>query len=76
MQIYFNTRDAARKQQFGKFIDNGADAPKGKRYARKLSGISGNAHQRKIALKKAIREATYNTIMEKCRKIWNSYRSV
>lgn len=76
MQIYFNTREAARKQAIGKYIDNGTDAPKGKRYARKIAGISGNAHQRKIALKKAMREASYNAIMNKCRKTWNSYGSV
>ena len=57
MQIYFNTRTEARNAaSLGKFIDNGAESPKGKRYARKIAGISGNAHQRKIAMKKAIRD--------------------
>jgi hypothetical protein len=55
MLIFFPSRDAARKATIGKFVDNGQDAPKGSRYARKVSGISGNAHQRKIALKRAMR---------------------
>lgn len=55
MQIFFNTRTEARNAPFGKMIDHGPEAPKGKRYARKIAGISGNAHQRKIALKKAMR---------------------
>jgi len=56
MQIFFSTRTEARNAvSLGKFIDHGVEAPKGKRYARKLSGISGNAHQRKIAMKKAMR---------------------
>ena len=36
MQIYYKSRDAARKATFGKFKDNGAIAPKGKRFAREL----------------------------------------
>jgi hypothetical protein len=36
MQVYFKSRDAARKATFGKFKDNGAIAPKGKRFAREL----------------------------------------
>lgn len=55
MFIFFNSRESARKATFGKLIDNGANAPKGQRFARKLSGISGNAHQRKIAMKRILR---------------------
>ena len=36
MQVYFKTRDAARKATFGKFKDNGQQAPQGKRFAREL----------------------------------------
>lgn len=36
MQVYFKTREAARKATFGKLKDNGATAPKGKRFAREL----------------------------------------
>ncbi len=36
MQVYFKTREAARKATFGKFKDNGAIAPNGKRFAREL----------------------------------------
>ena len=36
MQFYFKTREAARQAKFGKFKDNGANAPKGKRFAREL----------------------------------------
>ena len=39
MQIYFKTRDAARKATFGKFKDNGQQAPQGKRFARELQTI-------------------------------------
>lgn len=51
MQIYFKTRDSARKSPIGAYVDNGSDSPKGRRYARKIGGISGNAHQRKVAMK-------------------------
>ena len=36
MQIYFKTRESARKAKFGKFKDNGQQAPQGKRFAREL----------------------------------------
>lgn len=36
MQIYFKTREAARKATFGKFKDNGKDSQQGKRFAREL----------------------------------------
>lgn len=57
MQIYFSSRNAARSATFGTMVDNGTEAPKGKRFARKLCGISGNAKQRKQAVKRAIRMA-------------------
>ena len=57
MFIYFTSRDKARAATVGRMVDNGPDAPKGKRYARKLSGISGNSRQRKQAGKRAIRMA-------------------
>lgn len=55
MQIYFKSRDAARQATFGKMIDNGPDAPKGQRYARRLTGISGNSKQRKQQTKRILR---------------------
>ncbi len=39
MQIYYKTREAARKAKFGKFKDNGAISPQGKRFARELQTI-------------------------------------
>ena len=36
MQIYYKTREAARKATFGKYKDNGQQAPHGKRFAREL----------------------------------------
>lgn len=36
MQIFFRTREAARQAKFGKFKDNGQQAPNGKRFAREL----------------------------------------
>ena len=36
MQVYFKTREAARKATFGKFKDNGKDSQQGKRFAREL----------------------------------------
>ena len=36
MQVYFKTREAARKAKFGKFKDNGKDSQQGKRFAREL----------------------------------------
>jgi hypothetical protein len=55
MIIFFNSRESARKATFGKLFDAGVEAPKGQRYGRKVTGLSGNAHQRKVALKKAMR---------------------
>lgn len=52
--IYFSSRDKARNASFGKFVDMGTDAPKGKRFARKLSGISGNSKQRRKQLRSII----------------------
>lgn len=57
MQVFFNTRTAARQATFGKMVDNGPTAPQGKRYARELSGISGNSKQRKQAVKRVIHMA-------------------
>lgn len=34
--IYFKTRAAARAVKSGKLVDNGADAPAGKRWGRKI----------------------------------------
>lgn len=51
MMIYFASRTAARSVTFGKLVDNGPDAPKGQRYGRKLSGISGNSRQRRRAVR-------------------------
>ena len=40
MQIYFKSRELARKATFGKFKDNGVTAPKGKRFARELLNVN------------------------------------
>lgn len=36
MQVFFYTRDKARKASFGKLVDNGATAQHGKRFAREI----------------------------------------
>jgi len=40
MQIYFKSRDAARKAMFGKFKDNGKESQQGKRFARELTNVN------------------------------------
>ena len=39
MLVYFKNREAMRKAKFGSAVDNGKDAPKGKRFARKLTAV-------------------------------------
>lgn len=55
MLVFFSSRDKARLATFGKLVDNGPDAPKGKRFARKISGITGNAAQRRIQRRATLR---------------------
>lgn len=55
--VYFNSREACRACNAGRMVDNGKDAPKGQRYARALSGISGNSRQRRQAIRRMMREA-------------------
>ena len=40
MQIFFKTREQARKANFGKFKDNGKESPQGKRFARELINVN------------------------------------
>lgn len=47
MQIFFKTREQARKAQFGKLIDNGKDSPQGKRFARQLTTTKGKTDANK-----------------------------
>lgn len=54
MIVFFTSRDSARSASFGKYVDNGKDAPKGERYGRKLSGIGGNSRQRRQALRSVL----------------------
>jgi hypothetical protein len=54
MQIYFATRDKARSATFGKMVDNGPDAPKGRRFARDISNVSGNAAQRRKTIRAVV----------------------
>ena len=42
MQIFFRTRTLARQAKFGRMIDNGPDAPQGKRFARELVTVAKN----------------------------------
>lgn len=51
MIIFYASRVAARAVNIGALVDNGPSAPKGKRYGRKLSAISGNARQRRRSLR-------------------------
>lgn len=55
MVIFYTSRTAARAAHFGTLVDNGPDAPKGQRYGRKLSGISGNSKQRRQMVRKITR---------------------
>ena len=36
MQVFFSSRDKARKASFGKLVDNGATAQHGKRFGRNV----------------------------------------
>lgn len=47
MQIYFKSRELARKANFGKFKDNGKESPQGKRFARELTNVKGKANANK-----------------------------
>lgn len=47
MIVFFSSRTLARSATFGKLVDFGTDAPKGKRFARRISAVSGNAKQRR-----------------------------
>jgi len=55
MMIFFSSRDKARAATFGKFIDNGPNAAKGKRFARRIHAISGNAAQRRKQMRVVLR---------------------
>lgn len=57
MQVFYTTRTAARAAGFGKFVDNGPDSPKGRRYGRALSGIGGNSRQRRKCVRAIMRAA-------------------
>lgn len=54
--VFYSTRNAARAARIGKYVDHGAGAPKGHRYARVVS-LSGNARQRRTALRAMQRTA-------------------
>lgn len=47
MQIYFKSRELARKATFGKFKDNGKESPQGKRFARELVNVKVKANANK-----------------------------
>jgi hypothetical protein len=53
--IFAPSRDKARAILVGRFVDNGPDAPKGKRFARHVP-IGGSAHQRRKALRSMLRQ--------------------
>ena len=55
MVVFFASRNAARAATFGTLHDAGPDAPKGHRYGRKVSGVSGNSKQRRQMLRKITR---------------------
>lgn len=50
MQIYFKSRELARKAKFGKFKDNGKESQQGKRFAREIPtnlNVKGKANANK-----------------------------
>lgn len=42
MQVFFPSRDKARKASFGKLVDNGATAQHGKRFGRNVEAMATN----------------------------------
>jgi hypothetical protein len=57
MIVFYASRTAARAVSFGSLVDNGPDAPKGQRFGRKVSGISGNARQRRQMLRRVMAQS-------------------
>ena len=48
MQVFFSSRDKARKASFGKLVDNGATAEHGKRFGRNVEAMATNNNVRNM----------------------------
>ncbi len=57
MHIVFATRTAARNFALGQYVDHGPQAPKGERYSRYISGVSGSAGCRRKQFRAMMRKA-------------------